>query len=198
MSNEKSVSVYERLWKLYIMVGKMIMDGVRDAEKVADALQAIVDEPVAVAKKYLRRLFETEKIVIGATDGTETFKSSGLFTGGIYGVSVPATVENPTSTQETTVAVHEMVEDGNYQTLFVSLGKAGEQEYEQSQIVAFCRVHPDKLRKDGYGTFFRLKGGFVAGVDVDDDGRLRVYVRPFSNDFVWYARFAHRLVAPQL
>ncbi len=167
VSNENVV--YGRLWKLYIMIGKMIMDGVRDPEKVADALQVIVNEPAAIAKKYLRRLFETETITISATDGTETFESSGLFTGGIYGVSVPAKIDNPTATSKVLANVHEMVEDGKYLVLFCSLGKAGEPEYEQSQIVDFCRVHPGKLRKDGYGTFFRLKGGLVAFVHIDGD-----------------------------
>lgn len=189
------MNVYERIFKLWSAICKMIVDGARDPERVAEVLQAIVDEPVAVAKRYLRRLFVGETIVVGGTDGAETFKSSELFTGGIYGVSVPATVENPTLTQETKVAVYKIVENGNYQTLFASLG-AGEQKYEQSQIVAFCRAHPDKLRKDGSGTFFRLKGGFVAFVYFGGRGLLSVDVYPFSDDRIWRARYRHRFVIP--
>lgn len=58
MSNKiKKTNVYERLWKLYITIGKMIMDGVRDPEKVADLLQTIVD-----MKVYLKQLFVGEVI----------------------------------------------------------------------------------------------------------------------------------------
>jgi hypothetical protein len=193
------MNIYERILKLLEAILKMVVDRARDPEKVADALQAIVDGPVVtVAKKYLylRHLYETEMIVIGPTDGKETFKSSGLFTGGI-GINVSAVVENPTPTSETKVAVHEMIEDGNYRILFDSLGQVGKQEYDQSQIVAFCRVHPNKLRKDGYGTFFRLKDGFIASVSMGDFGRLRVDVDPFSYNQSCHARYAHRLVTPQ-
>jgi len=72
MSNDKNVSVYERLWKLWAMVCKMIMDGVRDPEKVAEALQAIVDE-VTEVKVYLRRLFGDDKVAIYELAKNATF-----------------------------------------------------------------------------------------------------------------------------
>ena len=195
---------YERILKLLGSILGMVVDGTRDPEKVAEALelvakslQLIVSEPRLFVKKYLRRLFETETITIPAGDGSETFESSGLFTGRIYGVSIPAKIDNPTATPEVLVNVHEMVEDGEYSVLFGSLGKAGEPEYEQSQVVDFCRIHPDKLRTGGYGTFFRLKGGLVAYVLIDDGGRLHVRVYEFSDVNVWRAECRLRLVAPQ-
>ena len=45
MSNNKNV--FERLFKLWAMVCKLIMDGKRDPDAVADSLQVIVNEPVA-------------------------------------------------------------------------------------------------------------------------------------------------------
>ena len=38
-----SNNVYERLFKLWSMICKMVMDGVRNADDVADLLQTIVD-----------------------------------------------------------------------------------------------------------------------------------------------------------
>lgn len=57
------MNAYERLFKLWAMICKMIMDGVRDPGKVADVLQTIVDS----GKVYLRRLYETEVIKLGNT-----------------------------------------------------------------------------------------------------------------------------------
>jgi len=187
MSNEKNV--YERLWKLWTMICKMIMDGVRDPYKVAEILQGIVTE----VKVYLRRLYETESIIVGATNGTETFVSSGIFAGGVYGETLPIGVGKPTLA--TNAIVDEIIEDGKFTELFGSLGERN--RWQESQVVQFCRDHRDKLRTDGYGTFFELEGGFVARVDVGGDGRLRVYVRKFSNDDVWHARYRPRIVVPQ-
>lgn len=153
---------------------------------------------VGQVKIYLRRLYEKEKIIIGETDGTETFASSGIFTGGIYGDTLPAGEGKPTPVIN--VAVYEMAKDGKYAELFESLGEAGKQELEDSQICYFCRVHPDKLRKDGFGTFFRRKGGFVADVyfgSYGNSGQLRVIVRPFSYAFIWDAKSQHRVISSQ-
>lgn len=75
MGNDKNV--YERLWKLWTMICKMIMDGARDPDKVADILQTIVDS----SKGYLRRLYETEVIKLGeAVFAVYEMVSSGTFT----------------------------------------------------------------------------------------------------------------------
>lgn len=60
MRNGKEVNVWERLFKLWAMICKMIMDEVRDPEKVAEVLQSIV-----TVKIYLRRIFEKETIKLG-------------------------------------------------------------------------------------------------------------------------------------
>jgi len=154
------------------MIGKMIMDGARDAEKVADVLQAIVDEPVTVAKKtaavYLRRLFAEETIKLG----------------------------------DTVFAVYEMVVDGTFAQIFESLGDPNRLCFaSREQVDEFCRVHRDKLRKGGYATFFLFKKGeeiFVADVFVYDGGRLFVSVFPLEYDFVWHAYCQHRIIVPQL
>jgi hypothetical protein len=171
------------------MICKMIMDGVRDPYSVAEILQSIVTE----VKVYLHRLFETEIITVSATDGTETFASSGIFTGGVYGETLPIGVGKPT--MATNATVHEMIEDGKFTELFGSLGER--KCWQESQVVQFCRERRDKLRTDGFGTFLELEGSFVADVYVSDDGRLKVLVRKFLYDYVWFARCHHRVVVPQ-
>jgi len=157
----------------------------------------VVNAVAETAKKaivYLRRLYEAEKIEIGATDGTETFVSPGLFTGGVYGVDLSGVAGKPTPATKATV--WEMILDGIFAQLFGSLGEA-RRRWTQAQVVEFCRLHRDKLRTEGYATFFELEGGFVASVYVDDDGRLEVDVCHFSDDDVWYAEYRHRIVVPQ-
>lgn len=151
-------------------------------------------ETAEKANVYFRRLFGKKSIVISATDGTETFASSGLFTGGIFGETLPA-VEQPVSTPRVKVTVNEQIRDGIFSEIFGSI-KAGEFEWEQSQVTQFCRDHRDKLRTNGYATFFRLKGGFVASVSRLGD-ELGVLVRAFSYDRVWLAEYRRRFVLPQ-
>lgn len=116
---------------------------------------------------YLRRLYETEVIKLG----------------------------------DTVFAVYEQVMDGTFAQLFESLGDKDRLCFaSREQIDEFCRVHRDRLRSSGYGNFFLYKEGenfFVASVHVHDDGRLEVYVFEFSIDYVWYAGYGRRFVAPQ-
>ena len=176
MSND---NVWERLFKLWSAICKMIVDGVRDPGKVADVLQTIVDG--AGVRVYLRRLYEAETIVIGATDGTETFASSGLFSGGVYGETLPVGESIPTP--EIGATVHEQIVDGNFSQVFGETSG----EFTQAQVCEFIRNHQGKLRKDGYATFFRVRGAFVARVFFDGGGRLHVYVGRFSGGGVWGA-----------
>ena len=130
----------------------MIMDGVRDAEKVADLLQTVIDG-ACVVMVYLRRLYEAEIIVVGATDGTETFASSGLFPGGVYGLTLPK--DSVVATQATHAAVYKMTADGTYAQLFGSLSEE-RHRWTEAQVCAFVRAHQGKLRTEGYATFFEL------------------------------------------
>ena len=189
MSNEKNV--YERIFKLWAMVSKMIMDGTRDPEEVTDILQAIVDEPVTTAKKYLRRL---SVLNLCASDGIETFGSSGIFTGGIFGLIVPVDARAK-PTFATKAIVWEMVLGGIFTQLFGSLG--GERKlWTEAQIVQFCRDHRLKLCKGGYSTFFEMRGGVVARVYFAGV-RLKVNVDSFWDNTIWSAEGRRRLVSLQ-
>ncbi len=102
-------------------------------------------------------------------------------------------------TEKTAVDVYEMTHDGNYQTLFSSLGDPHKFCLTQGQIKEFCRSHRDLLRQEGYGTFFLFEVNdelFVAYVDVSA-GKLKVYVDRFDYGYVWRADSRHRLVVKQ-
>lgn len=144
------------------------------------------------ATAYLRRLFEVE---VGATDGAETFKSSGLFTGGIYGLAVPAVAQGR-ATPATKATVWEMSLDGVFALFFGSLGK-NRRRWTEAQVVRFCRDNRDNLRKDGYTTFFEMKGNVVAGVGLKDCSNLSMFLRSFSSDVFWHAWYRRRVVSLQ-
>lgn len=145
-------------------------------------------------KTYLRELFTDVKL--DATDGAETFQSSGLFTGGIYGLAVPSVAKGNASLA-TKATVWEMILDGIFARLFGSLGES-RRGWTEVQVVRFCRDHRDKLRTGGYGTFFEMKGSVVVGVSVGGSGGLSVYVYSFSDRDVLSACYQHRVVVPQL
>jgi hypothetical protein len=188
----------------------MIMDGARDAEKVAEALQAIVDEPVATAKKYLRDLYCHTRVMLGATGRVTITESTDVFTAGVDSDFVNWGLNTPSrSNLVTAVTVYEQILNGTFAEIYGSLGDPNRLCLTQSQIVAFCKKHRDKLRGDGYATFFLLKKEpeegdeekpefFVADVFVIDDRRLRVLVHRFSLGYVWRAKYRSRFVLPQL
>ncbi len=153
-------------------------------------------------------------IVLGATDGTETLaKASEVFPGWVdpdflnWGLDVP-----DSATPETPVVVEEMAEDGTFRQVFEGFGLPLDQLcMTQSQIKKFCAKHRAELRTGGFGTFFLLKKKvcegneevgispqfFVAGVHIDDLGRLWVGVSGFDNGNVWNARNRYRIVVPK-
>lgn len=186
MSSEKTLA---RLFTLFATISKMVVDGVRDPEKVADILQAIVDE----TKTYLSELFTGVEVC--ATSGTETFESSGIFTGGIYGLDVPDAAKGK-ATKATKATVWELIFHATFALFFGSLGK-GRNRWTEHQVVQFCRDNLDKLKTSGYATFFEMEGDVVAYVRFGDGGQLCVYVRSFSSGYVWYAGYRHRVVSLQ-
>lgn len=157
-------------------------------------------------KIYLQPLYAGEEIIIGPTDGTRAIaQAKDVFAGYIdsdfmnYGLDVPG----PT-TAAMKADIREMAEtDGTFMEIYGSLGRPLDQLCfrNQHQIVLFCKEHKDKLRQDGYGTFFLFKRGdefFVAYVYVFSSGRLYVYAFRLSYVHVWCAECRHRFVLPQL
>lgn len=141
------------------------------------------------------------KIKIPACSKDTIAKSDDVFTGWIdsdferWGTDV----KSP-QTEETDLAVLEMDKNGTFKETFDSVSKDTDSMcLTQAQIIAFVNEHKDKLRTEGYGTFFLFKVNdevFVASVDLDSDERPDAFVGRFSDDYVWYAEYRHRVVVP--
>ncbi len=203
---------FEKIFRLWATIGKLLVDEVRDPEKVAEALevvvsalQAIVNQPVvAVAKKYLRNLYGQTRVMLGATGRVTITESVEVFAAGIDSDFVSWGLNTPSrSSLATTVTVHEQVEDGTFAEIYGSVGDLNRLWLTQSHVVAFCKQHRNKLRTEGYATFFLLlkkepEEFFVAYVYVRGGGRLSVGVSGFSFDGVWGAECRGRFVVPQL
>jgi len=100
-------------------------------------------EPCWVAEKvkvYLKELWCG--LDLDAVEIPETFQSSGLFTGGVYGLAVPEVAQ--VKTQAAKANISEMVVDGNFVQIFGSLGE-NRRRWTESQVVQFCRKYDIKL-----------------------------------------------------
>jgi hypothetical protein len=99
--------------------------------------------------------------------------------------------DNPTG--QARVRVYEMVKDGNLQKIFCGLSDdLNLLCLTQDQIIQFVKKHRRYLRTEGHATFFLFKVGnefFVAYVYLHSGGRLEVFVRRFSDDYVWSAGY---------
>jgi len=158
----------------------------------------------ATKPTILRLISGGKQVVIGATIGTKTIASAtNVFTWGIdsdfknWGLDVPGQ-----ATPATPVQVYEMVQNGDYRTIYGSVGRDLDALcFTQEQIIAFVHDHKKWLRTGGYATFFLFKVAgefFVASVRLFDDGGPYANVCRFSDDGVWYAGSRHRIVLPQL
>lgn len=103
--------------------------------------------------------------------------------------------------------VYEMYnKDADFKTLFGSLGSCLKSlAFEsQEQVETFCQENKQWLRTDGYGTFFL----FTEKVDGEEkffvadvfwlSGELKVDVNHLSDDYVWDAGSARRIVVPAI
>lgn len=97
--------------------------------------------------------------------------------------------------KETELAVLELNKNKTFEQMFV---KPEEMYLTQAQIVEYVKENKDKI-KDWYNFFLLKENGefFIAHVRFDDRGPLSVYVRRFSDDFVWSGEGRHRVVVPQ-
>ena len=154
----------------------------------------------------LKLLNEDKTILITDCDGTKTLaKADDVFKWGIdsdfkwWGLDVPGN-----ATPEINVSVFEIQKDATFKRMFGSLSEDFDSYcLTQHQIREFClnKGSREWLRQDGYATLFPFKVNderFVAYVDVDDVGTLRVIVRRFEYDRVWDAGRRDRVVVQQL
>ncbi len=141
-----------------------------------------------IKTSYLTELYHEEEIFVEECGGDieSGLSSAGnLFTGYLSSNLKDWKLINPQrQTERTQVKVFEMCKDADYSTLFNSFNIDLEKLcMTQAQIKNFCERHKDKLRKDGYGTFFLFKEKvdgeekfFVPPVSFGDGGRLKLDV----------------------
>src|SRR3989338_5541416 len=87
-----------------------------------------------------------EIITISSTNGTETFQNSGIFAG-IQGNIFFLGLARKKQTDQV-MATFEDVENSTLQRK--------EKSWQESQVVALCRDHPDQLSVD-LGNFFQIQ-----------------------------------------
>ena len=209
------MNVYERIFKLWTSICKMMVDGVRDPERVAEmlevvskTLQAMVNEPAVAVNKYLRRLFT---FTLGATDGKDNYETAReVFKAGFdpdfenWGIVFSGIAP------ETEIAGDELISNGKFSDFLENT--AAELEKRRilgSQFLKICRDTPDKLQRNGCANFSVLTKGdkpvakdlsnvFGADVRVRDGGGLSSGLRRFQNDYVWFGGGGLRIFSPQL
>ena len=151
---------------------------------------------------YLKLISGEETITIPPTDGTKTIAGAYDIFNHIDSNFINwSTNVKSESTKEMSIAVHEMIKDGDFSNVFGSLSDDLDRLcLTQPQIIQFVRNHRKWLRTDGYATFFLFKVNnkrFVARVFSYSGGNLYVYVCHFSYGSVWTARYRHRVVFPR-
>jgi hypothetical protein len=173
--------------------------------KVAAVVKAAVKKLLAdladniVGK--LKRIFADEIIELDASNGHETLAAAkDLFGDRIYGAKERGPCK---PTKKTLTAVYEMIENGSYQEIFGGFGENLERLcLTEDQIVKFCRKHRDKLRKEGYATFFLFQNEeddtFSVAVVSIVGGELFVVVDSLDRGSVWDTECRRRVVVPQL
>lgn len=153
---------------------------------------------------HLTELYREEEIFVDECGGT---KESGLhYAGDLFTGYLSSNLKDwnlinaQPKTEKAEVKVFEMHKDGDYKAIFGSFNKDLDTLcMTQAQIKNFCEKNKDKLRKNGYATFFLFKEGdqfFVAGVHFYGGGQLCLIVDKFSDGNVWGAVGQHRVVVP--
>lgn len=150
----------------------------------------------------LQLLHDANSIIIGATNGDETFANAGrIFTGQLHpDFKEWGCGKSSSPTRRTAVQVFEMSTDGTFEDVYRSTAIELDSLWlAESQIIEFVRTHRKWLKARGFATFFLFKQGsefLVARIQYVSHGYL--YARPFrlSHDKVWTAKYRHRFVLP--
>lgn len=132
-------------------------------------------------------------IVIGKTNG-ETFASSGLFQGGIFG-RVPSSPHSVTASTPISIAsTYELTKWSSFLEFLRSLGEK-RPRCRMGQIAWFLRNHPWAFGMDGFSNFFEMTSGEVADVrHITDTKVFKVTVfRPEITIGPWADWCGHRV-----
>jgi hypothetical protein len=198
VTDEQLGQFYRRTSAIAERLGKSL-----NFDDVMRTLKSLHD---GIKKQILRRLYENEEILVGATNGEETIaNSSDLFSGYLdpdfkkWGTNKSSRV----STEIVPAEIYELHKNATFQQMFDFPDRdTNSLCWEQGQIINFCRDHLDKLHPKGFANLFLFKvegheGPLVADVRSDAGG-LEVIVSRFGRGSVWYAEGRDRVVVPQL
>ncbi len=188
---------------LNILGGEQALVTILSDSNLASQVARCIKDLIENAAAYLAPLYEGDEILLAATMGSATIAGAGdLFSAFLSEAFAVSDMNRPSkNTRATKVRVLEQRRNGAFMQLFTSVDVNLDRLcFTQSQIIQFCCDHRDKLRQDGYATFFLFKVGkkyFVACVSVDGSG-LYAYVCRLDDPRVWYAEHRYRVVVPQL
>lgn len=162
-------------------------------------------------------ILESEKIVISACDGTETFvkfstrrffKRKPFFTSVVYHSSEPWPYNEPgKATPDTPIHVYGLKAEATFGEMF-SLWQPRLENYcfTEHQIKKFCERYSGMLigRDRSARTFFvmKVKGNFfgcsMLGMYADDymTKEFHIHILPLESSISWEGGFSHRLIVP--
>jgi len=146
-----------------------------------------------------------KRVVIGATNGTETLASADdVFSSISPDFKNWGCDKDELATPETAVAVYEQIEDATYPEIFGSVDQNLDRlVLTTPQIRSFVVNNAKAYLLEAEWTCFRslFKVGnefFIADVRVLTGGNRDVRVTRFSDGSVRHAKYHHRIVVPQL
>jgi len=142
--------------------------------------------------------------MLGATTGQDLWaRVIKFFTGGVDSDFVNwGLTDDQAPTTETPFTVLPLKKNGRFAEIFegfnLDLNLLAWKSFDQ--VMAFAMDHVGKLHFKGYGIFFlcQVDGKFfVVRVDWRVGGQMRLSIRHWSNECVWYAENRYRFVFPQ-
>lgn len=132
---------------------------------------------------YLRPL-SVGVIVVGDTDGTETFASSGLFEGGICGKIPHSSLAKPTLAMR--VSSHQLVQASPFAEFLGRSFGEDRRSWQVSQITWLYRYYPEYFRTGMFPNFFEMLGGIVGDIRVVRFGILKFQGLPITLRAPWF------------
>lgn len=158
-----------------------------------------------VDKNYLKPVYISQKIIIGATDGKETLAEAKDVFSDIDGSFLGLEINVPGEpTAEVGAQSYIVKKDGKFKDFFKDFEE--NMDYfclTQSQIKEFCRKHPDKISNKGLTLFLsKIKGNYylvyVKKFHIGKKWVLRTGALPFQSGYIWHSKYCHNIVVPQL
>ncbi|EKE20700.1 MAG: hypothetical protein ACD_7C00503G0018 [uncultured bacterium] len=171
--------------------------------KLESIARIVAEKAREVRNEFLKFISGNETLTLDACDGAKILaEANDVFKYIDSDLKSWGADQRGRATTETPAEVYEMEKDATFSQMFSSLTSDVRRLcLTQNQIIGFAKKHRNRLRTDGYGTFFLFESNgeiFVASVRFASDDLLRVGVGRFEYSDVWNAENCHRLVTPKL